>query len=210
MKTVIWDYNGTIVDDIGLCLKIENRMLKERNNPNYPVSLDKYRSLFGFPVIDYYYKIGYTFETESFAEVSDEFHRYYSEGFDECGLVPGFEEKIHESISRGYHNVILSAARQDKLIEQCQKLGISGYFEEILGISDLLANSKVDMAKDWMRRTSQDPAECMLIGDTLHDMETAVALGIENYTLVPTGHQSFDVLRAASEKAVGSLFEVVL
>ncbi|MBQ6533170.1 MAG: HAD family hydrolase, partial [Solobacterium sp.] len=61
MKTVIWDYNGTILDDLDICLQIENEMLKERRMPAWPVDRETYLDHFGFPVIDYYYYIGYTF-----------------------------------------------------------------------------------------------------------------------------------------------------
>ncbi|MBR3202365.1 MAG: hypothetical protein IKF60_02130, partial [Solobacterium sp.] len=80
MKTIIWDYNGTIIDDVHLCLEVETFMLKERGMfSNY--SLEDYRDLFCFPVIDYYKKLGYTFEKESYEQISVEFNTLYDYGF---------------------------------------------------------------------------------------------------------------------------------
>ena len=201
MKTLIWDYNGTILDDLDLCLKIENEMLMERHmKAGY--TREQYRSLFCFPVIEYYYKLGYTFEHESYEQISVEFNERYDEGFSSCRLTDGFLEKIAEAEEKGYQNVILSACQEEKLLKQTEQLGIAGYFR--------VAESKVEMAKHWMIRSGVNPDECMYIGDTLHDMETAKAIGIRNYVLVACGHQSYEVLRNASDHAVHNLREVVL
>lgn len=209
MKTLIWDYNGTILDDLDLCLKIENEMLMERHmKAGY--TREQYRSLFCFPVIEYYYKLGYTFEHESYEQISVEFNERYDEGFSSCRLTDGFLEKIAEAEEKGYQNVILSACQEEKLLKQTEQLGIAGYFRERMGMDNMLAESKVEMAKHWMIRSGVNPDECMYIGDTLHDMETAEAIGIRNYVLAACGHQSYGVLKNASDHAVHNLREVVL
>lgn len=209
MKTLIWDFNGTIIDDVDLCLNIENRMLAKRNLPN-PVSLKDYKDMFCFPVIDYYYKVGYTFEDETYDEVSVEFNRMYDDEFDTCTLNKGFTEKIREAVGKGYRNVILSASRHDALIDQCRRLNIEQYFEEILGIDNMLAGSKIGMARRWMENSNVRPEDCKFIGDTIHDMETAEALNINDYVLIAAGHQSYDVLKKETDRVVHDLYEVVL
>ncbi len=209
MKTIIWDYNGTIIDDVDLCLNVERFMLQKRGMHS-EYSLEDYRSLFCFPVIDYYKKLGYTFEHESYEQISVEFNRLYDLGFPKCGLVEGVLDKIQESCQKGYHNVILSAARQDKLLIQTEQLGVAKYFDEILGINNDLAHSKIEMAQNWMARSEVEPEDCMFIGDSIHDMETAEAIGIRNYLLVACGHQSYQVLSDASEHVVHTMKEVIL
>ena len=44
MKTIVWDFNGTIVDDTQICLDIENEMLKKRNM-RHDYTIDEYRDL---------------------------------------------------------------------------------------------------------------------------------------------------------------------
>ena len=207
MKTIIWDYNGTIIDDVKLCLDVERFMLKERGMFS-EYTIDDYRDLFCFPVIDYYKKIGYTFEHESYEQVSVEFNNLYDFGFPNCRLVDGVLAKIEESCAKGYRNVILSACRHDKLEDQTAKLGVAGYFEEIMGIDNDLAASKIDLAKRWMKNSDVDPASCMFIGDSIHDMETAQAIGVEDYLLVACGHQSYRVLKQATDRVVSTMHEV--
>lgn len=68
MKTIIWDYNGTILNDVSIAVKIENEMLLRRGlKADY--TLEDYKSLFNVPMEDYYRQIGYTFENESFHDV---------------------------------------------------------------------------------------------------------------------------------------------
>ena len=209
MKTVIWDFNGTIIDDLDLCLNAEKEMLRRRHMfADY--TREDYQKLFCFPVINYYYKIGYTFENETYEDISVEFNDLYDAGFDTCTLVDGFEELIEQSIRDGNRNVILSASRHDALIDQCHKLHIAHYFDEILGIDNALAFSKIQMAENWMANSDVTPEECVYIGDTVHDKETADALGIKDCILVACGHQSFDVLKEKCENVVHSLREVKL
>lgn len=208
-KVLIWDFNGTIIDDVDYCIDIENRMLRERNM-DFISTYEQYRRDFCFPVIDYYYKIGYTFEEESYADISVEFNEMYNAGFDSISLMEGFRELIAQAKEKGYENVILSASRQDYLEEQCRRLGIDFLFDEILGIDNNLGGSKIDMALQWMETADVHPDDCRYIGDTLHDMETAAALGIRNYTLIACGHQSYEILREKTPNVVNSLKEVVL
>ena len=210
MKTVIWDYNGTILDDLDICLQIENEMLKERRMPAWPVDRETYLDHFGFPVIDYYYYIGYTFENETYDDISVEFNERYDELFDNAGLMPEFLPAIQRSKASGNRNVILSACQHDKLISQCSQLGIAQYFDEILGIDNLLAGSKTEMALKWLEQSKTDPETCLYLGDSLHDLDTARALGVKDCILIAKGHQSLKVLKAGYDRVAASLAVVEL
>ena len=73
--TIIWDWNGTLIDDLHICLESINAMLKRRHLPLLSSSV--YRQIFDFPVINYYLKLGFDLEKESFDHVSVEFHDEY-------------------------------------------------------------------------------------------------------------------------------------
>ena len=68
---IVWDWNGTLLDDAWLCVDVMNRMLKERGMPLK--TLEEYRDLFDFPVKDYYSKLGYDFNSDPFDEIGMEF-----------------------------------------------------------------------------------------------------------------------------------------
>lgn len=207
LKLIVWDFNGTIVDDVKLCYDIETRMLQERHMRTY--TLEQYRDMFCFPVIEYYYKMGYTFEEESYEDISVEFNKFYDEGFPSLQVMEDFAETIQMFKENGLENVIISASRQDKLLAQCDQLGISSYFTKILGTDNLLGGSKIEIARKFMKEHHVLPEECMYIGDSLHDVETATAMGISNIQLVARGHQSKKVLSASFKEVHDALKETV-
>ena len=52
-ELILWDWNGTLLDDVELCENALNRLLQRYG---YPQRYDheQYRAIFGFPVEDYY------------------------------------------------------------------------------------------------------------------------------------------------------------
>ena len=54
VENILFDFNGTIVDDLDLCLNLLNTMLSMCNHKK--VSKEKYFEIFTFPVIEYYKK----------------------------------------------------------------------------------------------------------------------------------------------------------
>ena len=93
------------------------------------------------------------------------------------------------------------------LKKQCEELGISHYFREIMGIDNYLAGSKVDIARHWMIRSGVRPDECTYFGDTLADYNTARTIGVENIILVASGHQSYVRLKQVCPATIHSLKE---
>ena len=85
-KHIIWDWNGTLLNDVKLCADIMNNLLKARSLPT--ITLEKYREIFTFPVKDYYIKAGYDFLNESFEEISVDFIAEYESRKIGCTLYP--------------------------------------------------------------------------------------------------------------------------
>ena len=63
MKSVIWDFNGTILDDVELATGSMNELLRRRNLP--PIDKATHRRVFRFPVSDYYRSLGFDINIES-------------------------------------------------------------------------------------------------------------------------------------------------
>ena len=84
IKHMVWDWNGTLMNDVGLCLDITNQMLQRRGLAQ--VDSARYREVFGFPLRDYCARIGYDLERDSFEQLSDEFNELYEKRRCECPL----------------------------------------------------------------------------------------------------------------------------
>ena len=89
-ELIIWDWNGTILDDALVCKTIANIMLAERGIPTLP-DMDAYRAVFGFPIKAYYERMGYRFgpDDEPYETVADEFVVLYDELYRTSVLRPG-------------------------------------------------------------------------------------------------------------------------
>lgn len=199
---IIWDWNGTLLDDLHLCLKIINNLISKNHLP--PVSLANYLDIFGFPVRDYYQNIGFDFEKEPFEVISTEFITAYEKGRPDCLLMPGTLETLELLTSIGYTHSILSASKQSYLNKAVLDYGIEDYFISINGLDNHHAAGKFDLAKEFMTAQYLNPSSVLLVGDTLHDAEIAVSLGVDCW-LISNGHQSHQRLESAGVPILTSL-----
>lgn len=187
-KTVLWDWNGTLLDDVFISMETMNHLLKRRNMKTIE-SLDAYRAIFKFPVIDYYRELGFDFEKESFESISTEFIELYTQLSKPCCLMTGARELLEDLRKHHIHHVIVSASRQTDLLRQVQQLQCESLFDEIIGISDIYAASKMERAGQWKQSSLHRFDELYFVGDTLHDKEVADSLQCPCF-LIAQGHQS--------------------
>ena len=68
---VLWDWNGTLLDDVALCVDALNRLLRIYHYPQQ-YSLAQYREIFGFPIEAYCIRAEYDFTKKSYKAVSED------------------------------------------------------------------------------------------------------------------------------------------
>jgi len=205
-KHIIWDWNGTLINDIWLVVEIMNKMLKKRNMPG--IDSKKYREIFDFPVIDYYAKLGFNFSKESFEELTVEFISEYYTRFNECKLFNEVEEVLKKIRDMGIPQSILSASKEDVLIEKIKYYGIDKYFCRIMGLENHYAESKVERGKKWIDELNLNPQDVLLMGDTAHDYDVSKHIGCD-CLLVANGHYSYERLAKLGVDVIGTLKEMI-
>ncbi len=198
---IIWDWNGTLLDDAAYCLDLTDRLLRIfRLKPME--TLENYRERFGFPVIDYYERLG--FDRQIFPEVAVIWMDAYMKYEHTIPLHADAAEVTEKIRRRDIRQVIVSASKLENLLSQLASRPQFAHFDPPRGLGDIYAGSKKDIALKWMADTGADPKRTLLAGDTLHDLEVARALGCE-CVLVENGHQSASRLRAAGARTVPNL-----
>lgn len=202
IQHIIWDWNGTLLDDLGLCLVIINGMLARRDLP--PVSHNSYLEVFDFPVQDYYQRVGFDFSQTPFEQLSDEFISAYELGRPTCRLMPGAREILAFLAEQGLSQSILSASKAAYLEKAVVDYGIEGHFSSVHGLADHHAAGKLELARQFMAGCQLDPAQMLLVGDTTHDGEIAAELGV-SCLLIPNGHHSRSRLEATACPVIPSL-----
>jgi len=204
-KHIIWDWNGTLINDVWLVVEIMNKMLKKRDLPR--IDSKKYRDIFDFPVMNYYSKLGFDFSNESFEKLTVEFISEYYQRFNECKLFNETEEVLKKIRDRGISQSILSASKEDVLIEKIKHYGIDKYFSKIIGLENHYAESKVERGKKWIAELNLNPQEVLLIGDTIHDYDVSKYMGCD-CLLVANGHHSYKKLVRLGTDVISTLKEI--
>lgn len=194
LELVLWDWNGTILDDAAVSVACLNALLAEFHYPQR-YDLERYRAIFGFPIEDYYTRAGFDFSRDSFDTLAQGYMRRYIPASAACGLTPGARGTLEWFAARGVRQVVLSASPVGTLRAQVAQRDLSGFFTELLGLGDIYAKSKVQLGLDWMREAGIDPARAVMIGDSVHDAEVAKALGVR-CILCAAGHQERAALEA--------------
>lgn len=205
-KHIVWDWNGTLLDDVGIVVDAMNSLLCKRDLPK--LDSEKYKNIFTFPVKHYYEELGFDFTNESFEEVAKEYideiesDKYNYKLHDEA-------EKILNIInSKDIDQSILSACEENKLLNLVNQFGIDKYFVKVLGLNDHYAVSKVNRGIEFLSSTGLKPDEIILVGDTIHDYEVAQKLGCD-CILISSGHQSHERLNNLGVKVITSINDII-
>lgn len=184
---VIWDWNGTLLDDMAVCMEAENVILARYGLPPLE-SAERYRQLFGFPVQGYYERLGFDFETLDFSTVAAEYVAQYHARLSQCELFSGVRETLNTLQAAGFKQIVLSASGQESLALQMERFALDDYFVAIVGIADDFARGKKELALRLFQETGIKGLQACFLGDTVHDYEVATACGAA-CILVANGHQ---------------------
>ena len=205
-KHVIWDWNGTLFNDVELCVDVLNGLLIKNGLP--PLTLEKYRNIFTFPVRDYYAKAGLDLEKYSFEDLGQEWMDEYQRRRLEGKLFPGIEEFLSLINSNGIKQSILSAYKQDTLLELVNHFNLHRYFSHLIGLDNIYAASKLELGKNLMTKLNRQNGNVLLIGDTIHDFEVAREIG-SGCVLIANGHQNKKKLVGSGAKVYDNLEHVI-
>jgi phosphoglycolate phosphatase len=185
---IIWDWNGTLFNDVELCANVMNVLLQQELLPG--ISIQKYKEIFTFPVVDYYKIAGHTFEKNSFEALGKQFMDEYEHQKYKCDLFSGAKVLLEEIKSRNINQHLLSAYEQNSLNNILKNFAISSYFQNIVGLDNIYASGKSHLARKLAKIIQSNGAagNLLLIGDTIHDYEVAKEIN-SDCILMSHGHQ---------------------
>ena len=199
-KHIVWDWNGTLLDDRWLCIEAINVVLGSRGMPL--VSDKTYRDVFCFPVIKYYEKLGFDFTKEHFP-ISG-FLEYYKSRFKDCKLHKDAEFVLKRINGSGATQSILSAGKQSSLVRWVNHHNIGHLFNQLIGIKNEKADGKIEAGINWLKTSRLEPENILLVGDTIHDREVSQEMGVK-CLLIDIGHVSTKRLNKTGERVLPAL-----
>lgn len=196
---VIWDWNGTLLDDLDIAVDALGELLDEHQIPR--VSSDEYKKVFRFPIKEYYKDVGFDLSKVSFDYLCDRFVQEYNHK--RAHLAQLFEgtPDILMSIKKEKMQSILSAAQQGHLNDITKSLNIHHHFDHVFGLGDFYAASKIARGHQLLEVAGKDRSKTIMIGDTDHDHEVGKELGID-VLLIADGHQNYEKLKAVHHNVI--------
>lgn len=185
-RHVIWDWNGTLQDDVQAAVNGINLLLRQRNMPQ--VTVERHRELFTFPVSIYYRELGFALENENWDALANTFINAFASD-SSAKLFSSTVPTLARFAAYGVPMSILSACQRSVLEGALDKNGIRGYFNTVKGLDDPNAHSKLNLAKELFIEIGAPLDDVWIVGDTMHDKEVADSAGCR-CILVASGYQS--------------------
>ena len=204
-KHIIWDWNGTLLDDVDLSLEAINIVLARYNRP--ALQRKRYLKIFTFPVIEYYKTLGFDFNKTPFNMIGTEFIDEYTARMYQVDLQEGAEDFLKLVDDDSVTQSILSAAKQQMLETLIDHHGLQDYMIRVVGLDNHYAHSKLDAGQAWMAELPFQPSEVLYIGDTIHDVDVARELGVD-IALLALGHSDYDRLVESGQPVFSDFSEL--
>ena len=172
---LLWDWNGTLLDDVAAEVASLNSMLVRRGRN--PVTLDFFRENFSFPARRFYELVGMNVPDGEWEALAREYHEtYHAQRYALNGdAIAALEFAAAECPGQS----VISALHQRYLDLETRRFGVAGYMDRVYGVDNLDGGSKLDRAHELLGELgSSRRGGFVLIGDSVHDHEVAEALGI--------------------------------
>lgn len=201
---VLWDWNGTLLDDVGAALKSVNQMLERRGRT--PITMAQYYEYIGIPIRKFYENI-FNLEQEDYAGILKEYNDGYENLRHETTLAKGAGDVLCHIHRSGLRQIVLSSCEQNQLNSYVAHYELQDYFDTVIGSQDFFAGSKVERAKRHLADNGIDPKRVLVVGDLVHDYEMAREIGAD-CVLIPNGHQSAQQLASNGAKVLDTIMQV--
>lgn len=206
-KVILWDWNGTIFDDLDISLEAVNLLLDEYNKPR--INKEQYYSYLDTPIIKFYSHL-FDFDITPFSVLGERFHFHYGILSKYAGLTDGVWETIKQLKELGFGQYIVSASHKDKIIPKAEELGVLEYMDDIIAADDYSASDKIERTLEYFKKREISLDNCLVIGDSLHDLEMAEKMNT-GCVLLSTGHEGRQKLLNKGGNVVDRIsIEVVL
>jgi len=192
IKNLIFDWSGTLVDDLPPTLAATNAVLREFGVPE--LTRDAFRDRFRLPYMDFYREmLGDPPPGAEGTAILQKLEAVYHAEFVGCGqevtVLPHSRELLELCRDTGRRTFAFTALHPQHFAAQAEEFGLAGYFDEVYtGVAD-----KVSDISRLMGEQNLDPAETAFVGDMVHDIQAAKAGGIQSIAVL-TGYDKAEKL----------------
>lgn len=178
MLHVIWDWNGTLLDDLPVTVAAANDALAPLGAD--PIDADVYRDHYTRPVQRFYERVLERAMTDAEWAAADVIWRAsYMRGLDGAALADDALralDRVHAAAHASQS--ILSMWWHDDLADLAARFGVARYMQRMDGNDGASGSKKAGMLKRHIAALGHDPASMVVVGDSVDDAAAAVANGV--------------------------------
>jgi phosphoglycolate phosphatase-like HAD superfamily hydrolase/ADP-ribose pyrophosphatase YjhB (NUDIX family) len=187
IRNIIFDWSGTLVDDLPAVLKASNFVLSQAGKTE--MSLEQFRAEFSLPFTKFYDRHTPDVPME---KLEDWFHAEFRRSQSSVVELPHAREFLEFCRAKKFRTFLLSTVHADHFKVQCGVTGFDVFLEK--PYTDVW--DKREKIHEILRENNLKPGETLFIGDMEHDIETARHGGIHSCAVL-TGYNTLEQLRAA-------------
>lgn len=206
VRHVVWDWNGTILDDNHAVVASVNTVCAAYGHAD--IDLDHWRAIYRRPIQDAYRDLlGRPVTAEDWVDIDRRYHEAYRELLPTCRLAPGIPDELHHWGRSGGRQSLLSMWFHHELVPLVTELGLADVFTRVDGLRTEVGGgggSKAEHLVAHLAAQGLDPADVVVVGDVLDDAVAASAVGAR-CVLVTTGVMAHDQLVAGGVPVVDSV-----
>jgi phosphoglycolate phosphatase len=187
IRNVIFDWSGTLVDDLPAVWEATNHVLAQAGKPE--LTLEQFRAEFCLPFTIFYDK---HVPHIPLPQLEEWFHSRFRQAQDSVIELPHAREFLKFCRARRLRTFILSTVQRDHFAKQSGKTGFGRYIDTpYIGVWDKRKKIHAILKENRLK-----PGETLFIGDMQHDIETARHGGVHSCAVL-TGYNTLDQLRTA-------------
>jgi phosphoglycolate phosphatase len=187
IRNIIFDWSGTLVDDLPAVWAATNHVLASAGIPE--MTLERFRSEFRLPFAAFYEQ--YTPHIPM-AQLEEWFHGRFRQVQDSVTPLPHARGFLQFCREQGMRTFLLSTVHRDHFAVQTERTGFGAYLDRpYVEVWD-----KRKKIHEILTENNLAPEETIFVGDMEHDIETARHGGIGSCAVL-TGYNSLEQLRAA-------------
>jgi phosphoglycolate phosphatase-like HAD superfamily hydrolase len=203
---LVWDWNGTLLDDLTLVVAATNVSLSTFGGPS--ITAEDHRRDFRRPITAYYeHVLGRSVSEREFRQLDRVYHDAYREGLVDVRLAADAETAM---MSWPGTQSLLSMWFHDELVPEVTRRGLHERFGRIDGLPGGVVGGghKVEHLVEHLAALGVEPAGTVLIGDSTDDAYAASEVGAA-CVLYGGGFTHPDRLREAGAPVALSLVDAV-
>ncbi len=173
---VVWDWNGTLLDDLHVVLAAVNEGVAEHRD--MPVSLEDYRDFYTRPVKRFYDALfGYEVSETVWREIDRRFHDAYRRMIGSVRLAGDAAAALDLVASHRSSQSLLSMYPHEELVPVVRSHGIEERFTRVDGLRGAAGDRKAAYLAAHLTGLGVAPDETVVIGDTPDDAAAAESVG---------------------------------